>query len=229
MQSETREYQKVIDYVSQMIADGQLKIGDRLPTERQIAETLSIGRNSTREALRMLEHIGMISCKRGSGNYLTDNVSRSVSEMVHMMLLLGQTDQAEICSFRRNMEKAVCRAILDGKTFSRWETQVAEILHQACETQEREMQIELDRRFHYLLIQAPENRVWIALMEPIADVYRKWIDAALQSANDFVKAQLQAEHQALFHALQNNDYAACEAAIDRHYDYVDAELSKSSK
>lgn len=117
MQSETREYQKVIDYVSQMIADGQLKIGDRLPTERQIAETLSIGRNSTREALRMLEHIGMISCKRGSGNYLTDNVSRSVSEMVHMMLLLGQTDQAEICSFRRNMEKAVCRAILDGKTF----------------------------------------------------------------------------------------------------------------
>ncbi len=158
MQSETREYQKVIDYVSQMIADGQLKIGDRLPTERQIAETLSIGRNSTREALRMLEHIGMISCKRGSGNYLTDNVSRSVSEMVHMMLLLGQTDQAEICSFRRNMEKAVCRAILDGKTFSRWETQVAEILHQACETQEREMQIELDRRFHYLLIQATENR-----------------------------------------------------------------------
>lgn len=177
----------------------------------------------------MLEHIGMISCKRGSGNYLTDNVSRSVSEMVHMMLLLGQTDQAEICSFRRNMEKAVCRAILDGKTFSRWETQVAEILHQACETQEREMQIELDRRFHYLLIQATENRFWIALLEPIADVYRKWIDAALQSANDFVKAQLQAEHQALFHALQNNDYAACEAAIDRHYDYVDAELSKSSK
>ena len=39
MQSETREYQKVIDYVSQMIADGQLKIGDRLPTERQMAET----------------------------------------------------------------------------------------------------------------------------------------------------------------------------------------------
>ena len=83
MQSETREYQKVIDYVCQMIADGQLKIGDRLPTERQIAETLSIGRNSTREALRMLEHIGMISCKRGSGNYLTDNVSRSKPSNEH--------------------------------------------------------------------------------------------------------------------------------------------------
>ena len=50
MQSETREYQKVIDYVSQMIADGQLKIGDRLPTERQIAETLSIGTRGAADA-----------------------------------------------------------------------------------------------------------------------------------------------------------------------------------
>ena len=105
MQEETREYQKVISYLSQMIASGELAIGYRLPTERSLAETLSIGRNSTREALRMLEHTGVIVCKRGSGNYLTGNVSRPITEMVHMMLLLGQTDRKEICSFRRNMEK----------------------------------------------------------------------------------------------------------------------------
>ena len=55
MQEETREYQKVISYLSQMIASGELAIGSRLPTERSLAETLSIGRNSTREALRMLD------------------------------------------------------------------------------------------------------------------------------------------------------------------------------
>ena len=62
MQEETREYQKVISYLSQMIASGELAIGSRLPTERSLAETLSIGRNSTREALRMLEHTGVIVC-----------------------------------------------------------------------------------------------------------------------------------------------------------------------
>lgn len=43
MQEETREYQKVISYLSQMIAGGELAIGSRLPTERSLAETLSIG------------------------------------------------------------------------------------------------------------------------------------------------------------------------------------------
>lgn len=149
MQEETREYQKVISYLSRMIAGGELAIGSRLPTERSLAETLSIGRNSTREALRMLEHTGVIVCKRGSGNYLTGNVSRPITEMVHMMLLLGQTDRKEICSFRRNMEKAVCRAILDQGTFSRWKEQAAVLLQKAQEQQPLDRQIELDRQFHF--------------------------------------------------------------------------------
>ena len=173
MQEETREYQKVISYLSQMIASGELAIGSRLPTERSLAETLSIGRNSTREALRMLEHTGVIVCKRGSGNYLTGNVSRPITEMVHMMLLLGQTDRKEICSFRRNMEKAVCRAILDQDTFFRWKEQAAALLQKAQEQQPLDRQIELDRQFHFLLIHATENQFWIALLEPITEVYRK--------------------------------------------------------
>ncbi|MFR4393665.1 MAG: hypothetical protein ACLT29_05015 [Ruminococcus callidus] len=132
--------------------------------------------------LRMLKHIGMISCKRGSGNYLTDNVSRSVSEM-HMMLLLGQTDQAEICSFRLNMEKASA-VRSDEKSFSRWETQVAEILHQPAKHRNGNAD-RADRRFH--IHPGDRKPVLDCLLEPIADVYRKWIDAALQSANDFVK------------------------------------------
>ncbi len=228
MENETREYQKVISYLSDMIASGELTVGQRLPTERHIAETLSIGRNSTREALRMLEHMGMIVCKRGSGNYLVGNVSRPVSEMIHMMLLLGQTNQWEICSFRRNMEKAVCRAILDAKTFSRWEEKGRMILHQAQAAQQLEEQIELDREFHFLLIHATENHFWTALLEPVADTYRKWIDTALQTASESVKEELQQAHWDLFHALQKGDFPACEAAIDKHYNCVDAELQSFS-
>lgn len=226
MQEETREYQKVISYLSQMIASGELAIGSRLPTERSLAETLSIGRNSTREALRMLEHTGVIVCKRGSGNYLTGNVSRPITEMVHMMLLLGQTDRKEICSFRRNMEKAVCRAILDQATFSRWKEQAAVLLQKAQEQQPLDRQIELDRQFHFLLIHATENQFWIALLEPITEVYRKWIDTALQTASDTVKQKLQESHAMLFQALCRGDYPACEKAIDAHYDLVDNELEK---
>lgn len=226
MQEETREYQKVIAYLSQMIADGELTIGSRLPTERKIAETLSIGRNSTREALRMLENTGVIICRRGSGNYLAGNLSKPISDMVNMMLLLRQTNQEEICSFRRNMEKAICRAILEKHTFSNWCMRASMLLESVQASQSLEEQAELDRQFHYLLIHATENRFWIALLEPIAEIYRCWIDIALQSAEVSVKEELHQAHLAMFYTLKNDNFADCEKAIDRHYDLVEMELKK---
>ncbi len=56
--AENKEYQKAIDYLCEMIEENKISIGDKLPTERNLAETLSIGRNSTREALKMLEKLG---------------------------------------------------------------------------------------------------------------------------------------------------------------------------
>ena len=65
-----REYQKVIDYLYKLIESGQLTVGERLPTERTLAETLSISRNSIREAIRSLENMGIIenirNCQRNA-------------------------------------------------------------------------------------------------------------------------------------------------------------------
>ena len=58
------EYKKVIDYVYDKIEDGNLTIGSKLPTERAISEELSISRNSTREALKTLECMGLITRKQ---------------------------------------------------------------------------------------------------------------------------------------------------------------------
>ena len=100
------------------------------------------------------------------------------------------------------------------------------MLQKAQEQQPLDRQIELDRQFHFLLIHATENQFWIALLEPITEVYRKWIDTALQTASDTVKQKLQESHTMLFQALCCGDYPACEKAIDAHYDLVDNELEK---
>ena len=54
----TSEYEKAIQYIDQLILQGDLQIGSKLPTERSIAEELGIGRNSTREALSILHGMG---------------------------------------------------------------------------------------------------------------------------------------------------------------------------
>lgn len=96
MSENRREYQKAIDYLSDQIRAGTLTVGSRLPTERAIAEALGISRNSTREALRTMENMGMIESKQGSGHYLTGSISNSLSGMIRMMLLLNRTSQKEM-------------------------------------------------------------------------------------------------------------------------------------
>lgn len=220
--TETREYQKAIDYLCRQIAAGELEIGSKLPTERRMAEILSIGRNSVREAIRMLENMGIVESRRGSGNYLVENTSKTISRIMDMMLLLRHAKREEIYSFRRNMEKAVCRAILETPTRRHWCAQMEQLLTTTSDHLTAEEEFEQDRHFHSMLFQATENQFWISLMEAISEVYRRWIDIVLRQADDTMKECLHETHLAIVHALQQGDWTACEAAIDRHYDSVEA-------
>ena len=66
----SQEYEKAIQYIYELMKSGELTIGSRLPTERALAETLGIGRNSTREALSIMHGMGLIERRQGSGNYM---------------------------------------------------------------------------------------------------------------------------------------------------------------
>ena len=65
-----KTYQYVFEYFSEQILSGKLKLNDRIPPERDIAEKLGVSRNSVREVMHMLEITGLIECLQGSGNYV---------------------------------------------------------------------------------------------------------------------------------------------------------------
>ena len=69
-----QEYEKAVQYIYSMLRDGVVKPGDRLPTERAIAETLGISRNSTREALSVLLAMGMVQRRQLCGGSLWTGV-----------------------------------------------------------------------------------------------------------------------------------------------------------
>jgi len=222
---EGREYQKAIEYLCGLVREGELQIGSKLPAERKLAETLSIGRNSTREALRILENMGVITCRQGSGNYITGNMTKTISGVIEMMLLLKQVTREEIIVFRRDMEKTVCHSIVKKGTIEKWYDKIMEILSADLASQSLEEQIEADRRFHYMLIQAAENQLWICISEAIVTVYRNWIDTVLQIADLNEKQKLQGAHLELLMALKEGSMEACERAVDYHYDLIDKKLS----
>ena len=115
-----QEYKKVIEYICILLKESSLKAGDRLPTERCIAEKLSISRNSIREALSVLNSMGIIDRRQGSGNYVSKNSVGAIKDMIRLMLTIDSTTKEDICSFRRYMDKMICMAILDNGMQEIW-------------------------------------------------------------------------------------------------------------
>lgn len=221
MAEQNHEYEKVIDYIRNQIEAENLTINSKLPTERAIAEELSISRNSTREALRILEHMGILKSIHGSGNYLTDNISMQMSEMLRYMILLKSISKLDICHFRRDMEKTVCRVVMKSEISEDELDEISDILNSESDEYD---EVERDRLFHYSLIYATNNKLWICFMEAIMDIYREWIDEVLSNADSDTKKLLKEVHNSIFSSIKKRDMAKCEASIDKHYDIIEREL-----
>ena len=221
-----REYQKVIDYLYKLIESGQLTVGERLPTERTLAETLSISRNSIREAIRSLENMGIIESRAGSGNYIVNKISGTVSEMLNMMMLLKQIDREEVCSFRRNLDKAVCFTIIEKGLSEEYSEKLSEALAAEQNADTLEEQNTCDYDFHYTLIMATQNGLWISIAEAVISIYRRWINECLHNASKDIRDSLTEAHRQIFEALKNGNKLDCETWINRHYDIVENEIIK---
>ena len=104
-QESQRAYVRVIDYIKQEIRVGNLRIGSRLPSERALAEQLNVGRNSVREALRILEIMGTTVSTQGAGHFIAGNFESSLVETMSIMFLLKELSFQQVSQLRYAIEK----------------------------------------------------------------------------------------------------------------------------
>lgn len=218
------EYEKAIDYIDEMIRSGELGVGSKLPTERAIAEHLGIGRNSTREALSILNGMGMIRRVQGSGNYLTGDAHSAIRQICTMMLALGTITQKDVCEFRRVMEKAACMLLAakdiaddDLKKFE----ELLEVMERSSEKACRSM---LDRDFHALLLRATGNTLMITILDAVSDVYQEWIDIVVGRSGLDEEVRLLEYHKGIFKGILAGDAEAAVRCVDGHYDLIETML-----
>lgn len=217
------EYEKAINYIYSLICDGSLRVGDRLPAERTIAERLGIGRNSTREALSILHGMGIVTRVQGSGNYVSKNSGGSIKQIITVMLALGTITKQDVCEFRRIMEKSVCSVLINKGFTLQQEENFRELLKEMKIAKGKGL-VEIDKAFHDSLILATENTLFITVMEAVTEVYREWIDIALKKADKESKQGLFQCHSYIFDSILNKDTEMVINAIDRHYNIIEEML-----
>ena len=216
----SQEYEKAIQYIYELMKSGELTIGSRLPTERALAETLGIGRNSTREALSIMHGMGLIERRQGSGNYISENVGQSIKQTILMMIALKTVTKREVCEFRRMMEKSVCNAVIHTGLMKEQQERLESMVNRMM-TETGVALVDIDKAFHEELIADTGNNLWITLMEAVVEVYREWIDYVIKHADGIKKKKLLKTHEMIYDSLIKKDIETLNAAIDEHYDIIE--------
>lgn len=103
--SKIKVYQEVLDQIRMFIETNSLKEGDRLPSERELAEQLNASRSSVREALRAIELLGLIETKHGEGTFLKTYRPYHTVELLATFVLRQPTTKNELLEVRLMLEE----------------------------------------------------------------------------------------------------------------------------
>lgn len=112
--TQSKVYIEILRHIRAYIAEKQLSYGDKIPSEREFAEKLKVGRSSVREALRALELLGMIETRRGEGTFLKDFREHSLIELLGTFILEDSKAVGDIIEMNSLLEHNALQLILKG-------------------------------------------------------------------------------------------------------------------
>ena len=102
--------QTIVDSITKAIIAGDLKPGDKIPTEMELAESFGVGRNSIREAIKILVYYGVLEIRRAEGTFVCDGFNKiMIDPMVYGVILHQSQDYVNLMELREMMEVGVMR------------------------------------------------------------------------------------------------------------------------
>lgn len=210
---------KIILQLKQLITSGQLKPGDRLPAERQLAEKLGVGRSYVREAILKLEFYGLLKTSPQSGTYVSGLSIKVLDNLINDIIKFNKDDFSALIEARYYIELDAVRLAAERRT----EQDITD-LRTALEDYEIKIAqnlsaVEEDMLFHIKIAQCTKNSVIESMMVVlIPDLIKNIIENNICGKDRSTIAI--SEHRAILKAIEENDIDAAENAMAAHLDEV---------
>jgi DNA-binding FadR family transcriptional regulator len=211
----TRTFEDVLAQIERRIVEDGLTVGSRLPAERQLAEQLGVGRSSVREAMRVLETLGVVSSQVGrgpeAGAILTSRPDSALTDLLRLHLGLASLELREVIDTRLMIE----RWAADRAAAARADTSaLAAALAAMGSAGSAEEFVEHDTAFHCAIADASGNRLIAAIMRSLRDSMRRYAVEAVERLGD--TSLLQADHERILAAIDAGDPGAASRAVTDH-------------
>lgn len=228
-----RTADEVVRQIEILILEGILRVGDRLPAERDLARQFDVSRPILREALKELEERGLLVTRHGGGTYVADVIGQVFTRPIMELIARHQKATRDYLEYRREVEAvaaefAALRATDADKALLARMLAAMKVAHQKDDFAE---EAAIDVEFHNAIGECAHN---IILLHTLRSCYRLLTEGVFYNRAmiyNFTGARqkLLAQHVAIGEAVIAGDAVAAREAVQAHIDYVISAMSDAQR
>lgn len=220
----TKVFEQIAAQIERQILRGDLHAGDRLPTERELAEQFRASRTAVREAMKTLAQKGLVDMRPGRGTIVIDGTASALRDSLSRSMLVNHP--------RSNIELVEVREILEPEIAAMAAIRASDEdianLRAAVEAMDEHVNeadafIAADNRFHQILANATDNKLILALIHPIVELLSEQRKQIFNVHGGPQRGQ--EHHKTLLDAVSRHDPDAARDAMRAHLRQVGADAS----
>ena len=218
----SKVYEQITEQIEQLILSGKLRSGDRLPTERELAEQFQASRTAVREAMKTLAQKGLVDMRPGRGTIVIDGTSQAMRHSLGLMMRVGQAGGSDnLVEVREILEPEIAALAAARAT----EEHMA-ALQKAVEIMDTSLDdadtfIDADNDFHRALAKATQNALILSFVDSIVDLLSEQRKNIFSVSGGSSRGQV--HHKLLLAAIQLHDPEAARVAMRAHLQQVRAD------
>jgi GntR family transcriptional regulator, transcriptional repressor for pyruvate dehydrogenase complex len=206
--------EQVVDQIRGLIASGELRPGDRLPAERELAKQLGISRPSLRAGLRMLVAMGLLRSRHGSGTYIADGPPTLGSEQLSLLAELHGFTFDQMFEARRVLEVQIAGLAAERAKAEHLATIAEEVANMYATLEDPQQYLIHDIRFHRAIAAASDNPILATIVEMVSAVMYDRRRETIGRAHDF-KESIEM-HQRIYRSIRSHKPDEARAAMHEH-------------
>ena len=214
-------YEQVVDQIKEMVRVGQIKKGDKLPTERVMAEELQVSRTSIREAMRALEVVGLIESRQGAGNYIREEFDDVLLEPLSIVFMLQNGTNKDIFELREVLELSTI--FLSVMRISDEELKkLGELVERFKTSRDEEENVKIDSEFHSIIVKGANNVLITNLLEGVSELVDKFISEGRRAilSDERNRGKLLDSHEKIYLAIKNRYAYSAYKHMQEHFQLI---------
>jgi len=215
-----------MEQVRLMITRGDLQPGDKLPSERELAETLGVSRTSVREGLTALGALGILDIRPGEGTFIRRSNDSETFEPLTVLLEVERNPEAQLMEVRRILETE--SAALAARRATPDDLEKIESALQVMKNADSvKGAVEADLRFHYTIAEATKNTVLLRIMNTVADLMHNNYRQNRETLYAELTERVLNEHESILQAIKDKNPDEAWARMLEHINNIESGINSS--